>query len=500
LAGNATSADFPTTLGAFQNSNPIFATSFKIFVSAFNASELKSLSPTIITLTSDANPQKPGVPITFTATVQGQPGASTPTGTVSFSVPTPGPASPWTMGPWMGADLDASGKANFTTSALQDGQNTITAFYLGDLNDAPSSGSLIESVASTFTTITVSSNMNPAPYGQPVTFTATVLDKTGKPVPGDVYFAVGGSQYSEALLDSSGKATWETTVGLPFSIPVGVDTLTVQYLASFPQFQDNQATLQQTVTPPIGTSPAPIISPGGGTYGSAQQVILTDSDPKANIYYAVGMQPTALALDLYTSPIQVSGNETINALAIVPGSKISATVSAAYVINPPQADFSISISPSSLTVNSGHSASTAVTVSPTNGFAALISFTCSGLPAGSTCTFSPQSVAPGGTNAATTLTISASAMAEKDVTNDRPFMVIPVMGALLICVGRTRRRLSSNVLALLLSLVAMCLLSACGGSGNSGAQPPPVPTTSTVTVTASAGQTPHSASLSLTVN
>jgi hypothetical protein len=63
-----------------------------------------------------------------------------PTGTVSFSVPNPGPEFLWQMGPWTAVPLNSSGTATYTTSALLDGQNAINAYYLGDMNNAPSSG------------------------------------------------------------------------------------------------------------------------------------------------------------------------------------------------------------------------------------------------------------------------------------------------------------------------------------------------------------------------
>jgi subtilisin family serine protease len=70
-------------------------------------------------------------------------------------------------------------------------------------------------------------------------------------------------------------------------------------------------------------------------------------------------------------------------------------------------DFSISRSPSSLTVNAGNSAVYTVSVTASGGnLGSSVALTCaSGLPAGASCSFSPASVSPGSTSANSTLTI-----------------------------------------------------------------------------------------------
>ncbi len=500
VAGDCTSTDFPTTPGAFQNTNSLLGASYKIFVTQFNASELKTLSPTTTSITADVNPQHQGLPVTFTATVSPQQGVDTPTGTVSFSVPI-APNYPWERGPWQAVNLDASGKATYTTSSLTDGQNTINAFYLGDAKNSLSRASFTESIADKFTTISVTSSMNPAPYGQQVTFTATVLDSSGNPAPGDVYFGVGSELYAVRTLDTNGRGAWQTPVGLGGSIPVGVDTVNVQYVPGFPQFQNDQGSIQQTVTAPVGTAAAPVFSPPAGTYSGTQQITLSDSQAGAIIYYAIGLQPNPFlqADDLYTGPIQVTSNETINALAIVPGSNVSSTVTASYVIGTP--DFTLSVSPSSLTVARGQSASTSVTASAMNGFSRAVAFSCTGLPAGTTCTFSPPSVDPAGKSATATLTISTAGLAAEGLPSRRPLLPIPMLAAVLVCVALRKHRGHIHLYLVLMALGGLWLLGGCGGSGSSNTQtPPPPPATYSVTVTATASQIVHSVSLSLNVN
>jgi hypothetical protein len=72
-------------------------------------------------------------------------------------------------------------------------------------------------------------------------------------------------------------------------------------------------------------------------------------------------------------------------------------------------DFSIAISPSNATTSVGQSATYTVTVLPISGFNNPILFSCSGLPAGATCSFSPAALTPGSGPVSSTLTVSTAA-------------------------------------------------------------------------------------------
>ncbi len=75
----------------------------------------------------------------------------------------------------------------------------------------------------------------------------------------------------------------------------------------------------------------------------------------------------------------------------------------------PTPDFSISASPSSLTVNRGSSGTSTITVSSLNGFSSAVNLSASGLPSGVTASFSANPVTPpSGGSATSTLTLSAS--------------------------------------------------------------------------------------------
>jgi hypothetical protein len=75
-------------------------------------------------------------------------------------------------------------------------------------------------------------------------------------------------------------------------------------------------------------------------------------------------------------------------------------------------DFSVSCAPASLTIQQGSSANSTCTVTSTNGFNSAVALSCTGLPAGSSCSFVPGSVTPPANgSAASTLTVAVSTTA-----------------------------------------------------------------------------------------
>jgi hypothetical protein len=86
---------------------------------------------------------------------------------------------------------------------------------------------------------------------------------------------------------------------------------------------------------PPPTAAAPVFSPAGGTYTSAQNVTLTSSTSGASIRYTTdGSTPTETSGTLYTgAAINVSSNETVKAIAYKGGYNDSSVSSATYTIN-----------------------------------------------------------------------------------------------------------------------------------------------------------------------
>jgi hypothetical protein len=84
------------------------------------------------------------------------------------------------------------------------------------------------------------------------------------------------------------------------------------------------------------------------------------------------------------------------------------TVTPAASVTP---DFTVSCSPSGLSVAQGANGSSTCTVTSTNGFNSAVALSCTGLPAGVTCGFVPSSVTPpanGSTTSALTISVAGS--------------------------------------------------------------------------------------------
>jgi hypothetical protein len=153
--------------------------------------------------------------------------------------------------------------------------------------------------------------------------------------------------------------------------------------------------------------------------------------------------------------------------------------------------FTVGASPSTLTLASGQQGTVTVTVTPQAGFSRAVSFACSGLPAGATCTFNPMTVTPSASAVSTTLTIAAAPMA---MLRGRPVPLFPkLIPAVVLGILWPRRWRRRFGVLLAIGLVGLTFLSACGGtSSHSGG--------SAVTVTATSGSIHQTLTISLTVN
>jgi len=87
------------------------------------------------------------------------------------------------------------------------------------------------------------------------------------------------------------------------------------------------ASASYTITLPAAT---PVISPGTGTFGTAQTVTISDSTPHAVIYYTVNGSAPSTSSSVYSGPISVSSNSTVQAIATASSYSQSALASVSY--------------------------------------------------------------------------------------------------------------------------------------------------------------------------
>jgi hypothetical protein len=230
-------------------------------------------------------------------------------------------------------------------------------------------------------------------------------------------------------------------------------------------------------------------------------VSVTDATSGSTIYYTIdGTLPTVDSA-VYDGPIAIDNNTTLQAMAAAANHYNSAVVSAAYTIAP---GFTVAAAPATLTVTGGSSGDTTITVTAAGGFDSAVSFACSGLPAGATCSFLPATVTPPATTSTTLTVTTASTTA---ALQRRGLPMIPESGlAIAVCwLGWMKRRRWPILLLLAMSLAGVGLVNGCGsggsnsgggGGGGGGVQP----VTSTVTVTATSGALQQTTTFTLTVN
>jgi hypothetical protein len=171
-----------------------------------------TIAPPLAALSSSLNPSIYGQKVTFTATVTSS--GPTPTGKVRFTW------SDFTIG---SAALNNSGVAILTKSMLNADPYPLTAVYLGDANNLPSTSAILNQVVlQTTSTATLTSSPNPSTQGESVTFTAKISSPTVTPT-GPVTFTTGKTVLGTAQL-SGGKATLTIT-----SLPAGSTKVTVTF-------------------------------------------------------------------------------------------------------------------------------------------------------------------------------------------------------------------------------------------------------------------------------
>jgi len=186
-----------------------------------------------------------------------------------------------------------------------------------------------------------------------------------------------------------------------------------------------------------------------------------------------------------------------------------------------QPDYSISASPTSLTITQGQSGTATLTVTPMYGYAGTITFSCSGLPALSACVFAPTSAVFDGSSSTpvtvtltvnTTGTAGMASLAEPVRPNSVPrtplyamFVPLALAGAVLLRSGdRDGHRSRSIAVSLLLGLAlagGIVFINACGHDSHPVSVTPVGTYTSTVTASASAGGggAQHQATITITI-
>jgi hypothetical protein len=286
------------------------------------------------------------------------------------------------------------------------------------------------------------------------------------------------------------------------------------------------------VTPPVPQPSSTVLTASASTIVSEQSVTLTavvtgtggSAVPTGTVTFSDGSTSLGTGtLNTSEQAAYATSSLAVGTHSITAGyggdTNFAASTSSAVTVMvtaPVTPNFGISLTPATASVNSGGTATSAISVTPSGGFSSQVSFACSGLPLYSTCSFSPATVTPSGTAAAsTTLTLATNVATASIRGPDQPNGRRPEgseTSLALVLLGlsglASQRRKWNNfrwctLLPVLFVAVVAAAVVACGGGGSSGGGTPKNSTTpagtSTVTVTATAGSLSKTATLTFTV-
>jgi hypothetical protein len=222
------------------------------------------LGPTTTRITTSGSPSLGGQSVTFTATITSKYGAIPNGETVTFYV----------NSTELGSAMTSSGVATLSTSSLSAGTHYVRATYAGDLDFATSSSKVEQVVERYTTTTTLVSSLNPAVYGQSVTFTINVASSGPNTPNGNVRLTDIGI----VVPLSNGSAS----VTRPL-LRVGTHAITAEYQGDAESAPSASSVLDEVVAP-ASTKSALSASPNPSTL--RQTVTLT-----ATVTTTTGIDP-----------------------------------------------------------------------------------------------------------------------------------------------------------------------------------------------------------------
>jgi uncharacterized repeat protein (TIGR03803 family) len=332
---------------------------------------------------------------------------------------------------------------------------------------------------------------------------ATCFTATINSTPGAEGSDLSSVSYS---LDDGATYTSIPLTTLPFTFPVtGTGNIV---LVAAAQDASGQVGVQSTeLNLGTGCTATTLTANGGGgqstlagtAFTTALSTLVVDQSGNpvsgATVTYAAPVSGASATLSAATATTNSSGIATVTATANSTAGAYSITATASnggttatFALT--NTDFQIAAASSTLDVSRGSSGTDTITLTALDGFNGTVVFSCSGLAAGATCSFSPPSITPTGASSSSTMTVAATASTQVEW----PWTSTEMLACMIFAFCYRRRRyIQWLTLALALAIGSIAL----GGCGSSAKQTPPV--TSTVTVTATSGATQRTTTITVQI-
>jgi hypothetical protein len=452
-----------------------------------------------------------GTSITFTATATG--GAGLATGTVQFYLDGSVAGSPVTM---------SGGAASYSTSTLTPGTHQVTAAYSGD---AHYNSTTTNGVASVVTqgpdTLSLAVHgLATVNIGTPITITGSVTVGALGPLPtGTVSLLDGNTVLATTRLVANAPLSFSFNVNTPAQpLAAGSHSFSVNYGGEAHWAASASTATVVTVIHMLATTTAAITSSQSAVLAGSSVTLTTtvtsiQSTPAmtGTVQFYDGSTPLGPAQSLasgtasYTTGSISAGSHSIT--AVYSGdANYNASTSSSFTVE--IQDFTLQTATPTLSINPGGTATLQLQVTAEGGLDTATKFTCSGVPAETTCTLTPSQVTGSGTVTASVVTSSGKSAANRDPLHNWLRSGEAALACLvLLMVPRSRRRRAFTWLVIVFAGLLMSAQGCGGGGGSSGGgggtPGTPVGTyTVTMTGTTSADNATltHSVQINFTVN
>jgi len=433
----------------------------------------------------------------------------------------------------------ANGVASGTTAALPGGNYTVHAHYAGDSTYGSSDSANIavtispQSSVTTLSLITFNSLgqiLNPhastAVYGSPYLLRADVTSSSGTICGPLANCPTGTLSLTDNSSPLDGGAFVLNSLGYAEDQIIQLPGGTNAVLANYPgdsSFTASSSSATYTITqapttlatvsgPTTGVTPGvqfqlitTIQTSSSGAAPTGTVTFLANGTPLTGTlsYTPVAgsfIAPASTMVSLLTS---LASNGTYTITATYGGDGNYSGSSASGPTLPVNTDFSLSLGGPGIGVTSpGQSGTLGLSIVGQSAYSGTINFSassCSGLPRGATCSFSPASVTGSGSTTITVTTTAPHASARlAGITGWTTATGTMAFGIILL--GGTQRKRWGYALATLV-VGLLLFLPACGGGGGSGGTSDPgTPIGNyTITLTATSGTLSHTTSFMLSV-
>ncbi len=358
------------------------------------------IATTTTALRASANPSIAGNRLTLTSSVTTNGGAAS--GSVNFYNGT------ILLGT---ATLNSSGVAVFSTSMLAVGSYSLTAAYQGNSdNSSSSSPAVAVSIVQATTRVQLASSSTAITVTNPVTLTATVSGNGGVPA-GSVTFKDGANTLGSVALNAKGVAAFTTT-----SLAVGQHSITAAYTGDANDAGSTSAALAEQVA---AFATQTMLAASATSLNTDQKLTLLTTTSSTSGQSVAGtitfMNGTT---SLGSAPVSPAGtgsftlnlqSGTYSITAQYSGDAVNApSTSSAVSITVTQAtEFTIQLSPNSVSIPTSKYANIGIKLASENGFSDRVALGCGSLPFSVTCNF-----------ASNDLTLSSGGAASVQLTVD----------------------------------------------------------------------------------